>query len=80
MTDPRNQKRVEVRRREGGGGSFSLLSDRVPEARAVLDQHGVPYWMDDIEISSDGGPYISRLVLSVKADLDLVQRLLDTLP
>ena len=35
MTDPRNQKRVLVSRKEGGGGSFSLLSDRVPEARVA---------------------------------------------
>lgn len=80
MIDPRNQKRVEVARKQRGGGAISLLSDRVPEVRAALDQHGVPYWMDSSEISADGGPFYSWLVLSAKADLDLVQRLLDALP
>lgn len=80
MIDPRNQKPVEVARKERGGGAIALLSERVPEVRAVLDHHGVPYWMDSSEISADGGPFMSWIVLSVKADIDLVQRLLDTLP
>jgi hypothetical protein len=80
MTDPRNQKRTVINRGERGGGSFRLLRDRVPEVRALLDAHGVPYWMDPVSVAADGGPYITGVDLSVKADLDLVQRLLDTLP
>lgn len=81
MTDPRTEKPAKIARYEsGGGGSFSLARDRVGEIRAVLDQHAVPYWMDSSSISVDGRPFVSRIVLSVKADIDFVQQLLDTLP
>lgn len=80
MTHPLIPQPVVIDRMKGGGGAFSLLRDRVPEVRAVLDANAVPYWMDPSSISMDGGPYISRVVLSVKADIDQVQRLLDALP
>jgi hypothetical protein len=54
--------------------------DRMDEVRATLDKHAVPYWTSPISVSSDGRPYISSITLSVKADLDLVQRLFDSLP
>lgn len=80
MIDPRFQKPVVIGRMDRGGGAFYLLRDRVPEIRAVLDANAVPYWMDAESLSMDGGPFISRVVLSVKADVDQVQRLLDALP
>jgi hypothetical protein len=80
MIDQRNQQRVTINPGERGGGRVSLLLDRVPEVRAVLTAHGVPFWESPVAVSSDGGPYSTSIALSVKADVELAQRLLDSLP
>jgi hypothetical protein len=80
MIDPRTNKRVEVGRIERGGGTVLLLRDRLDEVCALLDKNAVPYWRDSISVSSNGGPYVTGITLSVKADVDLVQQLLDALP
>ena len=80
MIDPRYHKRIEVRRKERGGGMIWFPQDRMSEVRALLDQHAVPYWENATAVSDRGGPYIASITLSVKANLDQVQQLFDSLP
>ena len=79
MIDPRTQKPVEIARGSRGGGRFHLLSERMDEVCAALDRHAVPYWRDPIAVSDSGKPYVSGITLSVKADVDRVQQLLDSM-
>jgi hypothetical protein len=79
MIDPRNQQRVTINRGERGGGHILLLRDRLPEVREVLTAHGVPFWESEMSFSSNGGPYVTSITLSVKANVELVQQLLDSM-
>ena len=81
MIDPGiNNKPVTIYRGSRGGGMFQLPVSRLEEVHAVLDRHAVPYWDSAVQISSEGEPPFTSIHLSVKADVDLVQRLLDSLP
>lgn len=78
MIHPVNKKPITIQRGVHGG-AFTFPLDRKDEVHAVLDRHGVPYW-DEGAFSADGGPWLTTISLSAKADMALVQRLLDELP
>jgi hypothetical protein len=80
MLDPVSQKPVMLYLGERGGGFFRVARTRLDEVRQLLDQHAVPHWVYPIAISQDGGPQTMHVTLSVKANMQLVQQLLDTLP
>lgn len=80
MINPRSQKPVTILPGKRGGGMFQVPAARLGEVHALLDRHAVPYWDSPMVISSDGWPPVATLHLSVKADVTLVQGLLDSLP
>lgn len=80
MTNPRAQAPVTIIPGDRGGGRLLVPVSRRDEIHALLDGHAVPYWDSPVEISMDGQPPFFGISLSVKADVKLVQQLLDSMP
>ena len=78
MIDSATQERVLVHS-EGSGGPYIMVPlDQVAEIEEMLRGGGVSFWVDSDAISLDGKPAVSVINLDHGADVDHVQRLLDS--
>ncbi len=77
MTDTRNGNRLQVLDGGRGGPYIKITTDQLGEARKLLDQHAVPYWVDSVAISIDGRPAVTVINLGLNNDASRVQAILD---
>ena len=65
--------------RQGLLGKFIRVEEsQVPEVKALLDAHRVPYWKTGARFALRDGSWTEHFTLSRKADPQAVQRLLDS--
>jgi hypothetical protein len=77
MTDPSNQRPVQVTT-AGTSGSYSMLAlDLLERVRKLLQENDIPHWVGHHAISVDGRPAVVVINLDRKADPRRVQDLLD---
>ncbi len=69
---------VSIDRR--AGPYLTVPFDQMASVRKVLDQAGIPYWVDETAISVSGGPMISVINFSRSLNPDVVQDALDRAP
>lgn len=65
-------------RREGTAGPYlQLPASQRKEVCAIFDRHGVYYWVDEIILSINDGPYMAAINFGLKGDPRAIQLLLD---
>ena len=79
MTSTSSRNSLRIIQGNHGTASISVTGPQLPDVRAILDANSIPYWVEEMAISFDGGPLIWFLRLEGKCDVPAVRRLLDTL-
>jgi hypothetical protein len=80
MTDVMTNKPLRLGLLSTGGSEMRLPASQLDAVRQLLDAHGVTYWVDDSQISFDGGPYLAYIHVSNRTAPAKVQALLDSVP
>jgi hypothetical protein len=77
MIDVATQKPVTVQMAVESGPYLKVSMAQLDKVRAVLDTHGIKYWVDDSSISFNGAPPVTWVWINRKADPHYVQARLD---
>ena len=63
---------------DGTAGPYLMVPvDQLPDVRAGLDRHKIPYWVDSFSVSLDGKPSVTVVNFGRSADAAEVQTILD---
>ncbi len=79
MIDALTQRRILIYGHDTFRPHFMIREEQLPVVTAVLQDHDVVHWVDEETISYDIQPPIAFVYVSRGADLDAVQRLLDSI-
>ncbi len=77
MIDPQTRESVLVSTPEDAGPFIRTTVRQLGQVRAVLDEHGIRYWVESTAISIGGKPAIAFINLGRHGDPALVQEILD---
>lgn len=77
MIDVATQKPVTVQMAIESGPYLKISMAQLDKVRAVLDAHGVKYWVDDSSISFNGAPPVTWVWINREADPQFIQARLD---
>ena len=80
MIDSTTHQPLSVTVYGDGPAEIMLPFEQLDKVTALLDAHGVSYWVDEETLSIDGGPEVIWINLSQRTDPATVQRLLDSIP
>ena len=77
MIDETTKKRLEVSTGDGVGPDLWVPLTQLEAARALLDRHGIQYWVDGDAYSLDNKPYRTVINFYRAADAVQIQAILD---
>ena len=63
---------------DGDAGPYIMVPvQQIDDVRTLLDNHNIPYWVDEDAISLDGKPEVTVVNLGHGSDAATVQTILD---
>ena len=77
MIDTTTQQPLSVTKHGDSRPYIMLPVVQLGEVSAILDAHGVSYWIDEHAISLEGGPETTVIHLARDCDPEIIQRVLD---
>jgi len=77
MIDAVTRERVLIHAQGKGSPYFMVPEEQLSAVTTALQDHDVPFWIDEDTISIDGEPAIAFVNLSRGADVAAVQQFLD---
>jgi hypothetical protein len=80
MIDTMTSKPLTIYIGEGGYSHLIVPETQLEQVKALFDANQVLCWVDEELLSVDGEPEVGFISFSLKADLALAQRLLDSIP
>lgn len=80
MKDDSNGKPVKITPAGEAGAFMIVRMTQTPAVSQLLDEHGVPYWMDQFFGSYHGEPPVIFFNFGPKVEPETVQCLLDAQP
>ncbi|MBI2823380.1 MAG: hypothetical protein HYX69_01675 [Planctomycetia bacterium] len=78
MIDAKTNKPLHVSTDGTAGPYIMVPRSQLEELKQLLNNHSVPYWVDEDAISLDGAPAIAVVNLGRGTDADAIQGILDT--
>ena len=80
MIDTMTRKPLSIHIGEGGYSHLIVPESQLEQVKALFDANHVIYWVDEELLSVDDEPEVAFISFSLKTDLTVAQRVLDSIP